>query len=155
MTLWLSISSILSNVFNIFVNLFPTLIAFFKRTSAIAMATLLLLPLRHTNISLSKYVNMLLLLLVLVAMENQIMKHLLGSGTNQPMERINIMSPLRFFLHMPRLGRNLAMFELLETLHQTRWSLHLRVMIFLQPPHPIARIFDWFCSLYTTLKRHQ
>ena len=45
--------------------------------------------LRHTNISLSKSVNM-LLLLMLVAMENQIMKCLLRSGTNQPMERINI-----------------------------------------------------------------
>ena len=43
--------------------------------------------LRHTNISLSKSVNM---LLMLVAMENQIMKCLLRSGTNQPMERINI-----------------------------------------------------------------
>jgi hypothetical protein len=93
----------------------------------------LLLSLRHADISLSNYVNM-LLLLVLVAMENQIMKHLLWSGTNQPMERINIMSPLRFFLHMPKLGRNSAMFELLEKLHQTRWSLHLRVVIFLQPP---------------------
>ena len=45
--------------------------------------------LRHTNIFLSKSVNM-LLLLMLVAMENQIMKCLLRSGTNQPMERINI-----------------------------------------------------------------
>ena len=71
--------------------------------------------LRHTNISLSKSVNM-LLLLMLVAMENQIMKCLLRSGTNQPMERINIMSPLRFSLHMPRLGRNSTMFELLKKL---------------------------------------
>ena len=31
MTLWLSISSILSNIFNIFVNLFPTPIAFFRK----------------------------------------------------------------------------------------------------------------------------
>ena len=37
--------------------------------------------LRDTNISLSKSVNI-LLLLVLVATENQIIKHLLGSGTN-------------------------------------------------------------------------
>src|ERR1700683_4860100 len=112
-----------------------------------------LLPLRHADISLSKYVNM-LLLLVLVATENQIMKHLLGRGTNQPMERIDVMSPLRFFLHMPRLGRNSAMFELLEKLHQTRWSLHLRVVIFSNSLHPIARISDWFCSLYTTSKRY-
>jgi len=34
------ISSILSNIFNIFVNLYPTLIAFFRKTSAIAVATL-------------------------------------------------------------------------------------------------------------------
>ena len=107
--------------------------------------------LRHTNISLSKSVNM-LLLLMLVAMENQIMKCLLRSGTNQLVGGINIMSPLRFSLHMLKLGRNSTMFELLEKLHQTRWSLHLRVVIFSDSPHPIARISDWFCSLYTTSK---
>ena len=42
----------------------------------------LLLLLRHANTSLSKSVNIPLLLLVLAAMENQIMKHLLGSGPN-------------------------------------------------------------------------
>ena len=41
MTLWLSISSILSNIFNIFINLYPMLIAFFRKTSAIAVATLI------------------------------------------------------------------------------------------------------------------
>jgi len=40
MTLRPVISSILSNTLNIFVNLFPTLIACFQKTSAIAMATL-------------------------------------------------------------------------------------------------------------------
>jgi len=39
-TLWLFISSILSNMFDIFTNLFPMLIAFFRKTSAIAVATL-------------------------------------------------------------------------------------------------------------------
>src|ERR1700691_5139423 len=62
--------------------------------------------------------------------------------------------PLGFSLHMPRLGRNSTMFELLEKLHQTRWSLHLRVVIFSNSLHPIARISDWFCSLYTTSKRY-
>jgi hypothetical protein len=40
MTLRLAISSISSNIFNIFVNLYPTLIAFLRKTSAIAVATL-------------------------------------------------------------------------------------------------------------------
>jgi hypothetical protein len=79
----------------------------------------LLLLLRHADTSLSKSVNM-LLLLVLVAMEKQIMKHLLGRGTNQPMEKINIMSPLRSSLHMPKLGRNSTMSEPVKKLHQTR-----------------------------------
>ena len=40
MTLRLFISSFLSNIVNILVNLYPTLIAFFRKTSAIAVATL-------------------------------------------------------------------------------------------------------------------
>ena len=40
MTLWLSISSILSNIFNVFINLYPMLIAFFQKTLTIAVATL-------------------------------------------------------------------------------------------------------------------
>jgi hypothetical protein len=41
MTLRLSVSSIFSNISNIFVNLLLTLIAFFRKTSPIAVATLL------------------------------------------------------------------------------------------------------------------
>jgi hypothetical protein len=41
MTLRLCTSSILSNIFNIFVNLYPMLVAFFQKASAIAVATLL------------------------------------------------------------------------------------------------------------------
>ena len=99
--------------------------------------------LRHTNFFLSKSVNILLLLL-LVATEDQIMKHLLGSGTNQPVERINIMSPLRFSLHMPRLGRNCI---------RQDGACISELWYFCSPPHPIARISDWFCNLYTTSKR--
>ena len=77
----------------------------------------LLLLLRHTNTSLSKSMNM-MLLLMLVAMKNQIMKHLLGSRTNQPIEKINIMSPLRSSPHLPKLGRNSTMSEPLKKLHQ-------------------------------------
>src|ERR1700683_3246879 len=49
MTLRLFISSILSNIFNIFVNLFPMLIAFSQKTSAIAMATLVMLSILHRH----------------------------------------------------------------------------------------------------------
>ena len=66
---------------------------------------------------LSKSMNM-MLLLMLVAMKNQIMKHLLGSRTNQLIEKINIMSPLRSSLHMLKLGRNSTMSEPLKKLHQ-------------------------------------
>ena len=48
----------------------------------------------------------------------QIMKHLLGSRTNQLIEKIDIMSPLRSSLHMPKLGRNSTMSEPLKKLHQ-------------------------------------
>ena len=73
---------------------------------------------------------------------------MLGSRTNQPMG-LCYWGPL----HMPKLGRNSIMAMPLKKLHQTKWTLHLRVVIFLQPPHPIARISHWYCSLYTTIKR--
>jgi hypothetical protein len=55
------------------------------------------------------------------------MKNLKGSGNNQPIEKINIMSPPRFSLQSP--GRNLTMFEPLKKLFLTRWNLYFRVAI--------------------------
>src|ERR1700674_488912 len=57
MTLRLFILSILSNIFNIFVNLFPTLIAFFRKTSAIAVATLVMPSTVLGNGSDSEYID--------------------------------------------------------------------------------------------------
>ena len=55
MTLWFFMSYILVNIFRILTNLFETLIPFFRKTSVIAVATLLPLNLRHDQCEMAAW----------------------------------------------------------------------------------------------------